>query len=217
MSTVFVLGAGASVPYGFPTGKELVRKILELGGYSGHSRHDGKSNILKVTDEPSFQSFCRAFAESGRNSIDTFLEQREDLREIGKYAIASVILAYETNTSAFPRDLPNNDWYRHFFEYIAPDLDSFNAQDIKVITFNYDRSFEHFLHTALCRSFNIAEARKHVEKLSIVHVHGKLGLLPWPESMPGQPFCTPFTQPIGDPQKDLNVIIEPVGFLFKET
>jgi len=35
------------------------------------------------------------------------------------------------------------------------------------------------LHTALCRSFNIAEARKHVEKLSIVHVHGKLGLLPW--------------------------------------
>jgi len=35
--TVFVVGAGASVPYGFPTGRDLVTEVLScLSGSNNH-------------------------------------------------------------------------------------------------------------------------------------------------------------------------------------
>ena len=47
------------------------------------------------------------------------------------------------------------------------------------VTFNYDRSLEHFFRTALANSYKKtpAEVRAVLEKIPIVHVHGALGAL----------------------------------------
>jgi len=47
------------------------------------------------------------------------------------------------------------------------------------VTFNYDRSLEHFFRTALANSYRKtpAEVRAVLEKIPIVHVHGALGAL----------------------------------------
>jgi len=52
---------------------------------------------------------------------------------------------------------------------------------LAVVTFNYDRSFEHYFFTALKQSYDKtdAEVRQKLSAAPIIHVHGSLGLLPW--------------------------------------
>jgi len=44
-ATVFVLGAGASMPYGFPSGKELRDNVLYATSFPG-TTHAAKAEVL---------------------------------------------------------------------------------------------------------------------------------------------------------------------------
>ena len=56
--TVFVLGAGASAAYGFPTGKELKHKILSKSDFAFmHNDAAGNHDIL---DQNLYESLLRA-------------------------------------------------------------------------------------------------------------------------------------------------------------
>src|SRR5947208_1187998 len=92
--TVFILGAGASKPYGYPTGPELIAKMLNL-----------KDEVARVIQEcgtgaDQWRAFQDSLRKSSQGSIDAFLERRPDLRGIGKLLIAANILHCE-NESAF--------------------------------------------------------------------------------------------------------------------
>ena len=80
--TVLILGAGASAPYGFPTGQALIDWICgEFVGVAGG---------LGV-GEVEVKQFVSRLRRSGANSIDLFLEHNPDLQRTGKIAIAYAI------------------------------------------------------------------------------------------------------------------------------
>jgi hypothetical protein len=86
--TVLVLGAGASAPYGFPTGSTLKDRIIKPQGMNTHqilkSLGFGSDKVREFTD---------VLRESGQSSVDAFLERRLDLRKVGQAAIAATLLA----------------------------------------------------------------------------------------------------------------------------
>jgi hypothetical protein len=59
---------------------------------------------------------------------------------------------------------------------------------MSVISFNYDRSLEHFLVQAMCTYYTISEpeAEGILQKLGIFHPYGTVG--PWCEGCDHQPF-----------------------------
>jgi len=178
--TVLVLGAGASCPFDFPSGKKLVTIIiqnLEPGTilYNILSKHDFKKDI---------SSFRHALLRAQPLSIDAFLEYRPDFEKIGKEAIAGTLLQFE-RWSGFNSMLLDgrNNWYQYLFGRLNTSFDTFGDNNLSVITFNYDRSFEHYLFTVLKNTYNKTdeECAEKLKRIPIVHVHGSLGSLPWQE------------------------------------
>jgi hypothetical protein len=172
--TVFILGAGASKPYGYPTGKELRKSICEL--------HE---NRYFVDRAPDALTFCERFKNSSIESIDLFLTRNPHYEQIGKFAIALCISGKE-RLSKFREDMEHNDqdWYTFIFNKllgngIAQDsYTNFNVSDFAFITFNYDRSFEYFIEESLINSFTEIEPekiREHLRKLKIWHCTSSKG------------------------------------------
>jgi hypothetical protein len=52
---------------------------------------------------------------------------------------------------------------------------------LSIVTFNYDRSLEHYLFTVIQNTFGKSpeQCAAQLNQLDIVHVHGSLGRLPW--------------------------------------
>ena len=89
--TVFVLGAGASMPYGLPSGADLRARICgatiepERNGLGQQIMRCGELTVADV------KKFGLAFSRSNIASIDAFLAMRPEYTNIGKVAIATTI------------------------------------------------------------------------------------------------------------------------------
>lgn len=82
--TVFILGAGASYPYGFPTGEGLVDEIIDL------TQQTPLDSTFLAYDCSAEEVHCfgHDLSNSNASSVDSFLEHRPDFLKIGKLAIA---------------------------------------------------------------------------------------------------------------------------------
>jgi len=180
--TVLILGAGASWPYGFYTGAELIKRICE--------RFEDLHAKLTLDDNkrPELRAEGRAFAQtlrrSGATSIDAFLEHRPKLRGTGKVAIASVLLPCEKEDALFDwhSDRAADHWYGYLWRYLAADGEQHLTQrPVRIVTFNYDRSLEQYLWITAQNMFGVGPGRaaQLVSRMDIIHVHGQLGRLPW--------------------------------------
>jgi hypothetical protein len=171
--TVLVLGAGASHTYGFPLGSQLRTDILELGiGTKPFVVNSG------LTDHPLLHEFIGAFKLSRLYSIDSFLGLNMRFAEVGKLAIAAVMMDYENRTfenlQSTSVGLYDYLWNRISGECSREEL---NFHSLSIVTFNYDRSLEAFLLSAIQGTFGMTEAEA-IEKLThlgLVHVYGALG------------------------------------------
>ncbi|WP_291122940.1 SIR2 family protein, partial [Flavobacterium sp. UBA6046] len=115
---------------------------------------------------------------SATPSTDTFLEPRqEEERYLGKLAIAYALIPFEKEEPLFY----DNSWYKTFINKLNLSFEDFEKNKISFITFNYDRSLEFFLMTSLKNRFKKSqdEVAEKLKKIPIVHLYGKLGLLPW--------------------------------------
>lgn len=181
-NSIFVLGAGASEPYGYPCGRELCRRICvnlenELKARSSYFLKYGfsKENIIEFRNT------------LGRNmglSIDIFLQNnRKKFMEIGKFAIAQELIRYEDEDKLFAFEEKN--WYLHLSDYLIQNCESHNAfqrNRIAFITFNYDRSLEHYLFRGLEKQYedaNDEDIARIVNQIPILHIYGRLDYLPW--------------------------------------
>lgn len=180
---VLVLGAGASHSYGFPLGGELRRRILGIGPYE--AEHAG---IIGSASEPidvaKILEFRKAFEFSQMYSIDAFLGRRPEFAEIGKRCIAAVLLGCESVDELISTGSTRDHWYQYLFnQYSVNDWPDLSFKDISIVTFNYDRSLEHFLHIALSNTYakSSEEVNKKLRGLRIVHVYGALS-----ESLPDE-------------------------------
>jgi SIR2-like domain len=174
-STVLILGAGASIPYGFPSGTELTNQILIALANRGSSF---ANDIEACGFEWDFvHRFRQELYLSSQPSIDAFLEHRTEFIEVGKTCIARALTPYEDDNLSRGVD---RHWYQYLFQKLNTTPDKFHENKLSVITFNYDRSFEQFLFTALKYSYGLLDidAAALVRMIPIIHLHGDLGKLP---------------------------------------
>jgi hypothetical protein len=168
--TTLILGAGASAPFGFPTGNELKEKVLSL-----------------ASDDPLFgphlqifvENFKAALLKSGKTSVDAFLEHRPEFIHIGKTAIAIILIGCEDEASLYVQT--KNSWYEYLFNQLATTFDDFDKNKLSILTFNYDRSLEYYLYTCLQNAYgkSVDECAKKLKSIPIIHLHGDLGELPY--------------------------------------
>jgi hypothetical protein len=178
--TVLVLGAGASKPYHFPTGLELSVSISEFR--QGNSTFENLRNLGH--SDTVLMNFRDEFYKSGRNSVDAFLEHRTDLLLIGKLAIAATLIPSENEETLFTYD---RSWLRLLYNNMNAPFDDFGKNTLSIITYNYDRSVEHFFMTSLQHTYKkeIKDCIPVLNAIPIIHLHGSLGPLPW-QAKPGQ-------------------------------
>jgi hypothetical protein len=175
--TVIVLGAGASVPYGFPTGPALCDEIAT-------ALQDPRAGLALALaaatgDHPRVLEFGRLLRESRKYSVDAFVEGRPDFLDVAKAACAARLLPLEV---AGNLRAPGGDWYRYLFNRMMRSTpEDFLQNQLSVVTFNFDRSFERAAFDAALASYpiNKEKAGALVRHLGVSHVHGSLGGCPW--------------------------------------
>lgn len=180
-STTLFLGAGASFDYGFPVGKELRRQIVSTN-LAELVALDPNSDIGRT------RSFLQEFKRSQRYSIDSFLARRPEFNEIGKIAIARVIVAAETQRRDAMFDTHEGDnWYQYLVNMLAIDeWHNFDPSRLSIVTFNYDRSLEYYLINALQATYGrkMSEVVERLQRMRLAHVYGSLGTVwPGPDSL----------------------------------
>jgi hypothetical protein len=187
--TVFVLGAGASSHCGYVLGQKLYESIKTTLHRLPSNYDDIRDPSERKFDQyaPEEQlielgygidfilKFREALKLADRESIDNFLSRREIFQEIGKVCIAQALIPYERNNVS-------GDWYRKLLHILDPEKGEFMQNKLSIVTFNYDRSLEHYLFNALKHIYGIDDdlsVTKMVEAIPIIHMHGQLGKLPW--------------------------------------
>ncbi len=189
--TVFILGAG-SAPTGFPLGRQLmlnicgqlsnVRAVTESRFKRYPERYKGNSfsDIMLDCgfDYKKLETFQQELQKSMQPSIDAFLEHLPEYVDVGKAAIAVSLIPFEnleTLLSRSPDQRPS--WYEYLFNQMGARKEVFPENKLAIVTFNYDRSLEYFLFTALKNSYRLAEkeAADLLSKIPMVHAHGQLG------------------------------------------
>lgn len=189
--TVFILGAGASKPYGYPTGDDLRKFLCEsymneiFAPYIASHHHPEEYREALVRETNIFiDNFFHALI-----SIDQFVSinrSNQDYHDFGKLAIASSILYHETK-SLLPPQVEDGDWFSYLFTHLMQGRTEesdyqISENRISFITFNYDRSLESFFYYALCNTFttvNEATIVDEINMIPILHINGQVARLPW--------------------------------------
>ena len=193
--TVFVLGAGANVPYGFSTGAGLVDKIR------GKDPRTLMGNAGERTSEAQSKAFRQAVEDNLLPSIDALLEHRADLLVTGKRVMATVL--YQQERSAKPES-SDTDWMALVFQRMADgaaSLEAFSRNAVSFVTFNYDRYLEYRLIRGLVSRYNVAphDAWRAIGD-KVIHLYGSLGDLP--EQFAPATREVQYTVPLGAPEAD---------------
>jgi len=188
--TVLVLGAGASADYGFPVGNVLKENIVGLDladPKDGSREHCLRTAICsRGHDVEEFKNFQAALRMSGQPSVDSFLERRQEFMSVGLLAIASCLAPCEQTDRLFPKQGRDPGWYQMLFSALGwsslkAGLGGLALSNLTIVTFNYDRSLEHYLATALSHSYNVPRhecAAKLLQAAPVHHVYGMLGGYP---------------------------------------
>jgi hypothetical protein len=129
--------------------------------------------------EREMQAFQHDLSRSGKQSVDAFLEHRAEFLNVGKAAIASALLPFEREECFFTENEQN--WYEYFFNKLNARFEEFDQNTVSVLTFNYDRSLEHYLFTTLKNAYgkSAEQCAAKLRSLPIIHLHGQLGDLPY--------------------------------------
>ena len=178
--TVLILGAGASFHAGYPIGMQLVTQIC-----TNNSRPVIGPLPTRWSNDD-WNSFTTRLSRSAHSSIDAFLELshadanlRKNDADLGKFLIAQTLKQNETTEALFP--MGKTTWYHTLFQsMLVKGKPNFEKNKLSIITFNYDRSLEHFIFTALCNGFGMkeVEAMTVLQQIPIIHIHGILGSYP---------------------------------------
>jgi len=168
---VLILGGGASAQYGFPLGWGLRDRVCCVADTLK------TQTIADLGYRPEeLVEFIQTLRHSGYASVDWFLEEYQEFTGIGKAAIAAALIPLEIPDRLFPPGAPTRHWYELLLNKLYSKDGAFNGSPLSIVTFNYDRSLEHYLFRVLeTRLRNADRAVETLARLEIVHVHGCLG------------------------------------------
>lgn len=143
--TVFILGAGASKPYGYPSGLDLVQIIcdnLDKNAINDLQKNNFKTLCSLGFTEQQLSQFRQDLRYSDTLSVDSFLEHRKkEYLELGKLAIAQALIPCEVTDNLF--NTSHKSWLKYLFNTLSNvPFDDFFENKISFLTFNYDRTAE---------------------------------------------------------------------------
>ena len=179
--TLFILGAGASNSFRYPTSQELRNEIIE-GKYIHEVAKAFSIHVAGISDRGMYDNeirkFVEAYKKSGVYSIDAFIEKRQEYMAFGKMIITASLLRRENIISLTKTE---ENWYMYLFNRIKDTIVEQPESVISFITFNYDRSLEQFLFNAIKEYNNLQppDCIKVLKKIPIAHLYGQINYLPW--------------------------------------
>ncbi|MEP6868159.1 MAG: hypothetical protein ABJA20_06555 [Novosphingobium sp.] len=209
--TTLVVGAGASCDLQMPSSAELLERIAsgyDFYRFGGERMSKDSSALLrylnKLGERPG-HDLEKLYAATERlrvatrlgQMIDTIIEQNDDnplVTLCGKLAIMHYICQGEAKASLRPEpkiegELPlliGDYWLVELGRLITSGVPRSKVEqcfdNLSIVSFNYDRSIEHFLPYALMTAYGmtLVEAQRIVAAtLNIVHPYGTIGRLPW--------------------------------------
>jgi hypothetical protein len=91
--SVFVLGAGSSAVYQFPVGETLCRLVCDTLGSNDQYGIDLRQ--WTTFSDKDISRFCTQLRMSGQSSVDAFLEHRPEFLDLGKAAMAIILVGHE--------------------------------------------------------------------------------------------------------------------------
>lgn len=172
--TTLILGAGASNDYGFPLGIGLRDSVCR-----GLLEDRFRAFLLALDHQPSeIDAFLDELQHSGYTSVDVFLEENPDFLRIGKRAIAAALLPLEDPQRLFPPNVrPDLHWYEYLINRMGVGTEEWFSNHLSVLTFNYDRSFEHYFTTVISKRAALSDKKSQeaFDNIRFVHLHGSLG------------------------------------------
>lgn len=178
--TVLILGAGASLEYGLPTGKQLLNAVHQL--CLNPQTDQVFSTLLGEADIPldTAGALAADIQYGWVTSIDSILARRSEYVEVGKAAIARVLLPMENAIKLTDLKERQSHWYPYLFDrMLGPDVQTFSRNPLTIITFNYGRSLEAYLTQCLKIIYRLDEhgVENALSGIPIIHLHGQLGTL----------------------------------------
>jgi len=219
--TVFILGAGASCPYGYPSGEHLRRRICLPTSMLVEKQRE----LISAIGSPNIYSeFRKKFENSSTKSIDIFMARNPKLAPIGKILIAFEIFEAEQrsmfrekaeweqyrlrmpgyitgqDTYIMSKNFQGSIWYEYLYDRLTSglankdSLPDFSNGNLSFITFNYDRSLEYFLYESLRNSFTEVPEPQIVQclkQLKILHIYGQIAPLKWQDAVKGIDYHPP--------------------------
>jgi hypothetical protein len=216
--TVFVLGAGSSAGFGFPTGvglRGLIEAQVSVIRTEGRTRIQQDTEVFSAHRNSGNHEYdkCISDFETLRHrlyaydSIDELLDAQESepFVQIGKLAIAHAIGNVENECEKRHFQLASQRssfWKRMSGSWMAALMRQMIARvpvkskpediakNVGFVSFNYDRSLEQFMHAAM-RELGVPSESiaKVLNSIPIFHPYGTLGDLEWQSS---QKNVTPF-------------------------
>lgn len=135
--TIFVLGAGASLPAGVPLQAELYKEIYKA---SKRSQNEKIKNLSKFIDEVFSAESNNRSIEELTSIIDYFAYNEYDLRGVLSYQdIAQLrdVLSLLIHSIVAKAMTPFSEYAKHFWRFVRN-----NKLSIGLINLNYDTVFE---------------------------------------------------------------------------
>ena len=171
---VFLLGAGASRGYGYPTGGELMTNLTAHNGdqlVELEQAGIGKDEVIL---------FGQRLRDCGLNSVDSFLKKNPLFGRTAKMRIAQELTAAEYKAAQGVGRYET--WVQYLFSRFmdGDSLDAFRDNKCTFVTLNYDRSLEFELTKMLSHTYGAPwkETAAAVGAIKTIHLHGSIGPLP---------------------------------------
>jgi len=201
-NTVFIIGAGAGVPYEFPTGKQLKAEIIHgfTKRYIKYFQENKLSDFEIESLIPEVEKFINTFRSSKTESIDLFLSRHPRLMEIGKHSIVLSIWSKELQHYNQEKHQIIDNWFEYLYQKMTENFDkkdiyNISSNHVSFVIFNYDRMIEFLLYRAFKNSFEdipTDRCKGEINKFDYIHIYGQCGKLPWQDSSDHLKYGAPF-------------------------
>jgi hypothetical protein len=204
---VIITGAGASKSFcpEFGIGSELVEQILQrlteehlhpsnryLTDVIDLFEKEGPENLREIaklykTQRKELASHLADYMNKNewQKTIDSFVSEHNQYLKLVNFCIAFHIAGYEG--ASREKFNYNESWLFRLCNLLEHICDkSENLGSIEIITFNYDRLIENYIHMYFSER-GILEKIENFVQNNIHHVYGSLGSLPWQKSQIMEP------------------------------